>query len=155
MLGRRPAQAASTHWFRICTWCHRPPRLAHTLTDRCVCNVRETSEWRSSSRSHTHTWSRNTCARLPTFARPPLPPFMWNGSLPADKSIGFALSTPTCDNERLYRQPGGWNNAAAVQLKAKCSPVMADEQRLRLPLVSQKKKKKNRFGSILSINNNQ
>lgn len=64
---------------------------------------------------------------LPAFIRPPLPPFMWNGSLPADKSIGFALWTPTCDNKRLYRQPAAWNNGAALQLKAKYTPVMAEE----------------------------
>lgn len=49
----------------------------------------------------------------------PLPPFMWNGSLPADKSIGFALRTPTCDNKRLYRQPTAWKHGAALQLEAK------------------------------------
>lgn len=38
----------------------------------------------------------------------PHPLFMWNGSLPADKSIGSTLSTPTCENKRLYRQPTDW-----------------------------------------------
>lgn len=54
--------------------------------------------------SHPHT-NKNTWACVLS----PLPPFMWNGSLPVDKSIGSALWTPTCDNKRLRRQPTAWN----------------------------------------------
>lgn len=131
-LNKRSAQAASSDCVCIYTRYHWPLPAPETPTNLCltavincrVCNVRETSEPRSSSRPHTHTWSRNT---WPAFIRPPLPPFMWNGSLPADKSIGFALWTPTCDNKRLYRQPTAWNNGTALQLKAKYTPVMAEE----------------------------
>lgn len=70
---------------------------------------------RSSSWYHTPTHEQKHLACV----RSPLPPFMWNGSLPADKSIGFALWTPTCDNKRLYRQPTAWNNGAALKLEAK------------------------------------
>lgn len=67
-LSKSSAQAASCDWFCIWTWYHRPLPSTETHTNlrltaviKCrVFNVRETSEPRSSSRSHTHTWSRNT-----------------------------------------------------------------------------------------------
>ena len=67
---------------------------------------------------HVHSCSRyHAHAQTPGRVLSPLPPFMWNGSLPADKSIGFALRTPTCDNKRVYRQPTARRHSV-LQLQA-------------------------------------
>lgn len=103
----------SVHIPRLCA---SATNVNHQIIVICVMwGKPQSCHVRSSSRYHTPTHEQKHLACVQS----PLPPFMWNGSLPADKSIGFALWTPTWDNKRLYRQPTAWNNGAALELEAK------------------------------------
>lgn len=103
-----------------CTSIHhnvpQPPTLtiSRLSSVQCEGSLRLAAMWNPAADS-TPTHQHKHLVRILSF----LPPFMWNGSLPADKSIGFALWTPTCDNKRLYRQPTAWKLSAAHQLEAK------------------------------------